>query len=358
MNILIVKLSSIGDVIHTLPSLAALKQAFPDANISWLIEEAAASVVYGNPYLDHLIVSRRKAWTENLKKGVRIGETFKEIKIFIKQLRQRPYDVVIDFNGLFKSSLMVMLSGARRKIGYNSLQELSGLFYNEKIFEDMQKHAVDRYLDFVRYLGAPCDNPAFYLPITQTDREKVDALLSASGIAKDKRFIAISPMSFAGETRLWYEDKFAALADRINKELNIDVVFTGNRSNGMIDKIQTMMTSKVINLENKTTLLELAYLYERAELLITPDSGPMHIAAAMGTQVIALFGPSAHWRTGPYGKGHQIITANLSCSPCFLKKCPTRQCMKNISPDQVFTVVQKMLREVIATKQQMPNLVV
>lgn len=343
MNILIVKLSAIGDVIHTLPSLAALRKAYPHANITWIIEEAASPIVKGNPYLDTLIISRRETWSENLKKRIHIGETLKEIRMFIRQLRQRSYDVVIDLNGLLKSAILVLISGAQRKIGYNSLQELSGLFYNEKIYENMNKHAVDRYLDFVRYLGMACDNPEFLLPVSQADREAVDTLLCNSGISKDKKFVAISPMSFAGETRLWYEDRFAALADRIIKELKTEVVFTGSRSGGMIDRIQSMMTNKALNLEGKTSLLELAHLYKQAELLITPDSGPMHIAAAVGTPVIALFGASAYWRTGPYGLGHTIIRANLPCSPCFLKKCATRKCMADILPEQVFAAVEKKL---------------
>jgi heptosyltransferase-1 len=150
-------------------------------------------------------------------------------------------------------------------------------------------------------------------------------------------------MSFAGETRLWYEDRFAALADRIIQELKTEVVFTGSRSDGMIGRIQSMMTNKALNLEGKTSLLELAHLYKQTELLITPDSGPMHIAAAVGTPVIALFGASAYWRTGPYGTGHTIIRTNLPCSPCFLKKCATRKCMADILPEQVFSAVEKKL---------------
>jgi 3-deoxy-D-manno-octulosonic-acid transferase/heptosyltransferase-1 len=343
VNILIIKLSAIGDVVHTLPSLAALRKSSPDAHISWVVEEAASPIIKGNPYIDTLLISRRKAWSDNLKKGKHIGETLKEIKMFIQALRQRPYDIVIDFNGLLKSAILVWLSGSQRKIGYNSFQELSGLFYNEKIFENMNIHAVDRYLDFVRYLGLACDNPEFYLPISPADIQVVDTMLSDSGIDKDKKFIAISPMSFAGETRLWYEDRFAALADRIISKLKTDVVFTGNGSGGMIDRIQSMMTNKALNLEGRTSLLELAHLYRRAELLVTPDSGPMHIAAAVGTPVIALFGPSAYWRTGPYGAGHTIIRTDLPCSPCFLKKCSTKKCMEDIAIEDVFAVVKEKI---------------
>jgi heptosyltransferase-1 len=343
VNILIVKLSAIGDVIHTLPSLAALRRLYPDAHITWVVEEAASPIVKGNPYLDTLIISRRKTWSENLKKRIHLGETLKEARMFIRQLRQRPYDIVIDFNGLMKSAILVLISGAQRKIGYDSLQELSGLFYNEKIYENMSKHAVDRYLDFVHHLGKASENPEFYLPVSQADGEAVDTLLDNAGISKEKKFVAMSPMSFAGETRLWYEDRFAALADRIITELKMGVVFTGMGSGGMIERIQSLMTNNALNLEGKTSLLELAHLYKHAALLITPDSGPMHIAAAVGTPVIALFGASAYWRTGPYGPGHTIIRANLPCSPCFLKKCATRTCMADIRPEQVFAAVEKQL---------------
>ena len=153
MNILIVKLSAIGDVIHTLPSLAALRKLYPEANITWVIEDASSDLISDHPYLDRVIVSHRKQWISDLKKG-RITKPIREIRAFIDDLRKQPYDLVIDFHGLIKSAVIVLLSSGKRKLGYDSMQELSGLFLNEKIPEDMNKHAVDRYLDFLRYLGA------------------------------------------------------------------------------------------------------------------------------------------------------------------------------------------------------------
>jgi heptosyltransferase-1 len=150
MNILIVKLSAIGDVVHTLPALAALRKLYPQAFITWVIEEGAADLIQDHPYLDKVLVSHRKRWLRDLKKG-RLS-TVGEILQFIKELRSRRYDLVIDFHGLLKSSLIVLLTSAERKIGYDSMQELSGLFVREKVPEDMDKHAVDRYLDLVRYL--------------------------------------------------------------------------------------------------------------------------------------------------------------------------------------------------------------
>ena len=340
MNILIVKLSAIGDVIHTLPSLAALRKHYPDAHITWVIEEASADLIQGHPQLDRIIISRRKKWIDDLKHG-RIDKFLREMKSFIHDLKGRPYDLVIDFHGLFKSAMVVSLSSGKRKLGYDSMQELSGFFLNEKIPEDMKKHAVDRYLDFPRYLGADVKEAEFLLPIGEENKRNIEGLLRTHGIEKENTFVAISPVAL-WETKLWEDEKFARLCDRIAEELKARVVFTGS-DRGKLEHIQSLMKSSSINLGGNTTLRDLAYLYQLALLLITTDSGPMHIAAAMGTPVIALFGPTDPARTGPYGKGHVVIREELPCSPCFLKKCDSKKCMRDITVEEVFQAVKEKL---------------
>ncbi|MGZ3635344.1 MAG: glycosyltransferase family 9 protein [Syntrophales bacterium] len=340
MNILIVKLSAIGDVIHTLPSLAALRKLYPEANITWVIEDASADIISGHSYLDKVIVSHRKKWIKDLKKG-RISKPIREIKTFISDLRRQPYDLVIDFHGLIKSAAIVLLSSGKRKLGYDSMQELSGLFLNEKIPEDMDKHAIDRYLDFLRYLGADAREPEYLIPIGEENINRVDDLLQRNAIDKKDSFVAVSPVAL-WDTKLWADEKFAALCDRIVGELKVSVVFTGNERD-KLERIQSLMKAPSVNLGGKTTLRDLAYLYQRSSLLITTDSGPMHLAAAVGTPVIALFGPTDPSRTGPYGKGHVVIRRGLSCSPCFLKKCDSMKCMSDISVDEIFRAVKEKL---------------
>lgn len=341
MNILIVKLSAIGDVIHTLPSLAALRNLYPDAHITWAVEEAAADLVANHPYLDQVLISRRKSWVKNIKEG-EFQSTWREIRSFIKQLRSRRYDLVIDFHGLFKSSIIVFLSGGKRKLGYDSLQELSGLFYNEKIPEDMNKHAVDRYLDFPRYLGAKTDKVEFILPLTDKTKASAQRLLDKQHL-KEKQYIAVNPIAY-WETKLWDNEKFAGLGDLIKEKLKLDVVFTGSKKADAAD-ILSRMTKEGINLGGETSLLTLAEIYKSAVAVITTDSGPMHLSAAVGTPAIALFGPTDPARTGPYGTGHFIVRAGLSCSPCLLKKCPTTLCMKDITAEQVLAGVEKTLQK-------------
>jgi 3-deoxy-D-manno-octulosonic-acid transferase/heptosyltransferase-1 len=292
---------------------------------------------------------------------------------------------VIDFHGLFKSAVIVLLSGGKRKLGYDSLQELSGLFYDEKIPEEMGKHAVDRYLDLVRHAvgktgkSSLATEPEFRIMVGEKEKRRALALLNehaallplgrgrhfplqpatshafpagdqagepmATG-GKDAhknapRFVAFNPVAF-WKTKLWQEEKFAALADRLHEEWGIGIVLTGGES-VTLERICRMMRTKAVNLGGRTTLRELACIYREAALVVTTDSGPMHLAAAAGTPIVALFGPTDPARTGPYGPGHRIIRKGLSCSPCFRKRCETPRCMTDISVEEVFTAVKEML---------------
>lgn len=339
MNILIVKLSAIGDVIHTLPSLAALRELYPEAHITWVVEEAAAGLVNNHPLLNAVLISRRKSWIKYLRKG-EISRPLREMRTFFRELRKRPYDLVIDFHGLLKSALIVLLSGGKRKLGYDSMQELSGLFYNEKIPEDMNKHAVDRYLDFPRHLGAKIAKAQFILPSDNAAQTRMQSLLEKHHL-ENKKFIAVNPVAY-WETKLWDDEKFARLADLIKAKLDIEVVFTGSEKES-IEKITARMQDKAVNLAGETTLPQLAYLYQKALLLVTTDSGPMHLAAAVGTPVVALFGPTNPQRTGPYGEGHTVIRADLPCSPCLRKECPNTKCMQDILSEHVMAVIEGKL---------------
>ncbi len=358
MNILIVKLSALGDCVHTLPALSLLRRCYPRAHITWVVETAAADLIKDHPCLDRVLVSHRKQWLRELKGG-HFG-VLKEIAQFVGNLRGRPYDLVIDFHGLFKSSVLVWLSGGKRRLGYDSMQELSGLFVNEKIHEDMGKHAVDRYLDFIRYLSTkdhlslqpqdgqevgaapePVGEAEFLIPSTKKEEDRVAQLLKAQGLA-GRRFVAVNPIAF-WETKLWAEDKFAQLCDLLAEHYDVAVVFTGTEEEAL-RRIQTRMRTSCLNLAGKTSLRELAVLYRQAACVITTDSGPMHLAAAVGTPVVALFGPTDPRRTGPYGKDHVVVRKDLACRPCFLKKCTKKECMNLISVEEVLQAAGGILK--------------
>ncbi|MBC8418475.1 MAG: lipopolysaccharide heptosyltransferase II [Proteobacteria bacterium] len=343
MNILIVKLSAIGDVVQSLPFLEAIREGLPEANIDWLVEEAASQIIEGHPAVRRVIVSRRKSWQERLWGGRNIFPVIGEVVRLLKEVRADKYDLIIDLQGLLKSGVLTALSKGKRKIGMSGSREGAGLFLNERpVVVDYDRHAIDRYLKVAEYLGCDSDGWMGHIPVFESDRGGIDRILNNDGVKK-RPLVAINPLA-KWTTKLWDHERFAILADRIRDELACEVVFTGSPVDGpVIGRITGIMKGATLNLAGRTSLKELAYLYSRCRLLVTVDTGPMHMAAAMGCPVVALFGPTAPWRTGPYGKGHQVIRADIECSPCFKKRCDHMSCMKEITVDGVFEGVKKVL---------------
>jgi len=345
-KILIVKLSAIGDVIHTLPSLNAIRENFPDAHITWIVEEAASDFVKGHKALDRIIISRRKKWIKNIF-STSFLQSIKEIYTFIQEVRDTRYDLVIDFQTLLKSGFIVLLSRGKLKAGFDKgmeHMEHSYLFLNKRIPPvDMNHHAILRSLMLLKSLGITSDKIVFDLPVSHIDRKKAEDLLTRNGVKDSKPVVAINPVA-KWKTKMWDNAKFAMLADRLIETCDARVVFTGSKTDfPVVDEIISGMKHQAVNLAGKTTLKMLAAVFETADLVISTDTGPMHVAAAIGTPVVAVFGPTAPWRTGPFGSGHHVIRADIACSPCFKRKCETIACMKEISVDRVFTAAYKLL---------------
>ncbi len=339
MKILIVKLSAIGDVAQTLPALEALKQIHPDSEITWVVEEAAAGILEGHPLIDRLLVSRRKAWLGMLLNPLTFARGLGGMVRFIRELRRTRYDIAIDFQGLLKSGIVIGLARAGRKIGFDRTREFSYLFLNERLpAYDRERHALDRYLDVARYLGAKDPSPMCALPL---DQERSAVAKRIEGIrAAGRPLVAVNPVA-RWKTKLWQERKFAELADRLIREKSAVVIFTGSPDDRpVIGRILSMMREKALNWAGETSLKELAALASLSDLFITTDTGPMHLAAAAGATVLALFGPTAPWRTGPYGPSNIIVRTGVDCSPCFQRKCGRDiVCMSGINVEDVMRKV-------------------
>lgn len=346
MNILIIKLSAIGDVIHTLPALNAIRSAYPSAYITWLIEEAAAPLIIGHSALDRIIVSRRKSWIRDFRKG-KWKSVIREATGLVQALRDTTYDLVFDFQALLKSGVLVALSRGRRKIGFDrgmEHQEHSYLFLNERVAPvDMNCHAILRSLMMLDAACIHCRNIMYRLPIHDDDRKAVARLLELGGINNSRPLICINPIA-KWTTKLWPNGRFAELADRLSERYLVSPVFTGApEDKETVQDILSRMTARAVDLTGKTSLKTLAALYERADMLISTDTGPMHLGAAVNTPVVALFGPTAPWRTGPMGDRHQVIRAGLPCSPCYKRQCQTCDCMNHIHVDQVLEGVARVM---------------
>jgi heptosyltransferase I len=340
MKILFIKLSAIGDVVQTLPALEAVKKTYPDSEITWIVEEAAAGILEGHPLIDRLLISRRKAWIRMLRNPLSLVGGMRNIMRFISELRSVQYDIAIDFQGLLKSGVLIGLSRAKRKIGFDRTRELSYLFLNERLpAYDIEKHALERYLDIARYLGAKDPSPSCTLPIQgeiAAIREKIEALKPGG-----RPLVVVNPVA-RWKTKLWPERSFAELADRLIQEKNAVIIFTGSTDDRqLIDRIISGMGRKAVNWAGETTLKELAALASLADQFITTDTGPMHLAAAAGANVVALFGPTAPWRTGPYGQSHTVIRTGIACSPCFKRNCDNHiRCMTGITVDEVMEKIK------------------
>ncbi|MBI3398709.1 MAG: lipopolysaccharide heptosyltransferase II [Deltaproteobacteria bacterium] len=338
MKILIVKLSSIGDVVHTLPCLYALRTSYPSAKIDWIVEEEAGNILIGHPFLNEVFVVKKNAWLKDFNKTYNIA----------KNIRALDYDIVLDFQGLLKSGIWVFLSNGRRRIGFDKSRELNYLFLNEKLPScNPDKHAVDRYLDIIEYIGIQYDKVLFPIPISENEKKKVSGLLKTNAIWEGTPFIVANPMA-RWETKLWDTKKFADLCNEIMDRFSHKVVIIGASSGKEIKGVAALTGNRIIDLTDKTTLRELAYLMSLSKMVITVDSGPMHIAAAMGVPVIALFGPTAPWRTGPYGEKHAVIRKELPCSPCFSRVCKDKDvmCMKRIEVEDILKAVGTCLHKI------------
>ena len=346
MKILIVKLSAIGDVIHTLPALTALRRQYPDAQIDWLVESAAADLVQGHAAVDRVLIWRRREFVKLLKAG-RLGSASGLFLSLLQQLRNTRYDLILDFQALLKSSLWIFLARGRRKAGFGQgmeHSEKSHIFLNERVPAiSMEIHALDRGLRLLQALGIPDMQVLYNLPIGKEDEEVAQELLAAGGVRPDQPFVAINPVA-KWPTKLWTAKRFEELAGRL-VEKGFQVVFTGSEEDrALIDEMAGTLGSSVIRLEGRTSLKVLAAVYRSASVVVSTDTGPMHLAAAVGTPVVALFGPTAPWRTGPYGQGHIVLRAGVSCSPCFSRSCETAEfepmaCMNRITVEQVVEAV-------------------
>lgn len=352
MKILIVKLSAIGDVIHTLPALTSLRRHYPDAQIDWLVEEAAADLVQGHAALRRALVWRRREFIKLLKAG-RLSSAGRLFFSLLLQLRDTRYDLIIDFQALLKSSLWIFLAKGRRKAGFGQgmeHSEKSHFILDERIpAVSMEIHALDRGLILLQALGIPTVQVLYDLPIEKEEQRAAEELLAASGLRPDQPFVAINPVA-KWPTKLWAAERFRELAERLLKK-GFQVVFTGSKEDRpFIDEMVGALSPSVTRLDGRTTLKVLAAVYRLASVVVSTDTGPMHLAAAVGTPVVALFGPTAPWRTGPYGKGHVVLRAGVGCSPCFSRSCKTTDlepmaCMNRITVEQVVDAVTRLEAE-------------
>lgn len=340
-RVLIVKPSSLGDIIHSLPFLKALKGLYPEAELYWLVNRGFEKILEGNPYLSGIIPFDRSIWSRDPKKGIK---GFIEI---VKTIRSMKFDMVFDLQGLFRSGLISFLTGSKERIGLKYSRELSSIFYTKRLgYSKNDNHAVLRNLSILsetrlieKDLGIPVEEVEFRIIITDKEKERIKELLS---FREEDTYIAFNP--FGGwKSKRWGVDKYIRLGNLLRKEGYRIVLLGGPKDIEEAKMIASNMEGEPILTAGRTDLKELAALLKHVNLLVTNDTGPMHIAAAVGTPTVAIFGPTDPNRTGPYGEGHIVITSGVDCSPCFRKKCREMICMDSIGVEDVMGAVKRIL---------------
>ena len=342
MNILIVKPSSLGDIVHTFPAVRLLKQHFPEATLSWVVNDTYTELVNLCPDVEYALAFRRRRWGR--------PRHWPEVVAFVRELRSRHFDVAVDFQGLFRSGLIARLSGARRRVGFATAREWATRFYTERVLTPANvRHAVDRNVFLVRSaFGIASDAVEWRLGSFADGVARAEYLLEKHGLHGRHPIVAVAPAArWASKT--WPAEFFAAVVRRVADRAGEAAFWLcGSEDEKPVGRAVLaacggFAPAMLMGESNLGTLVE---LLRRSDVLLTNDSGPMHLAAAVGTPTVSMFGPTDPGLTGPYGQGHQVFRGDCPRSPCFERECPDApmDCQRQVDVGAVADAVVRACR--------------
>ena len=328
-NVMIVKLSAIGDVIHALPVSYAIKETFPNAKLTWIVEPPAYEILKMNPYIDKIILFQKKEFRT-------LSGFIKRFFPFKNEIQKEEYDAVLDLQGLFKSAAIAFFAKSNIKLGICNMRELSDHVSRPVIGRHSKGHIVERYLDTARAIGCKVEKVTFPIEIPKAESEKADDIMIRAG-ANLKNPYVIFAIGANWANKRWTIDNFALLSDWIY-DMKVVPVMVGN---GAVDEhrakdIEAMIEIPPINLVGKTNWAQLAHIIKNSRLVIGGDTGVMHLAAALGTRTVMLMGPTDANRNGPYGQTENAIEVDRECKGCWKRICPKNEdCLEKILVRQV-----------------------
>jgi lipopolysaccharide heptosyltransferase I len=343
MRILIVKLGSIGDIVHTLPALAAIRSGLPQAEISWVVERSTSEILRDNPILDRLIEVDTKA----LRRGLMSGETLRAPRQQLRRLRASAFDLALDFQGLLKSASIARLSGARRVFGYSrqGLREpASALLLSKRIDVPKHTHVIFKALQLVNGaldLPIPVHSSELSFPIAVPISADDEARQVASGT--NDSYAVLNPGG-GWPTKLWSPERFGKLADALWANFGLHCIVT--HGPGEVDLAQAVLNSSTsghMRIAN-VSLKGFYALAKRAKVYVGGDTGPTHLAVAAGAPIVGLFGPTEWWRNGsPHAEDICVERTDIDCRV----DCHRRACSKWICMDiEVERVVQAVAKRI------------
>lgn len=338
-RLLIVKMSALGDVLHALPVSAALGEAYPHLEITWVVEEPFVPLLSGNPTLTEVYAIPK------LRAGrLRDAEFRRAYFGRLRGLRQRQFDLVLDLQGLTKSAIVAVLSGAKLRLGYHWLREIASLLEYRIPHDPASVHIVDQYLDVARYLGANPNTVRFPFHIPDEAESSVVAMLCEAGLNPDAPFLAVNPAS-AKANKQWDTERFALLLDTAQEKLGLPGVLV-TTDKPVAEAVQNAAKRPFVNLAGRTDLKQLAAVLRRSAVHICGDTGSAHLAAALGRPVITLVGPTDPDRIGPYGQRDNVIAHREVCdAACTWHHCrfASPRCLAAITVEEVVSRIRTVL---------------
>jgi lipopolysaccharide heptosyltransferase I len=340
-RILIIKLGSLGDVVHTLPAVAALKKSHPETQIDWLVERKCGVLLRNNPLVHEVIEVDTQQWRKSLLSPQVLGQ----LKALARRLRNNHYDVALDFQGLWKSAAFGYFSGAKRVVGFDKrvLKEPGcSILYDTRILPRAQAtHVIDIYGELVHSLGAETNGLRFDLNTSENDDAYVSTQLA---LLQVDDFVILNPGG-GWITKNWDPENYAALHLRLRQTTRLQTLLTwGPGEEHLIEQI-VRHCKQDPPVTFPTTIPQFIALVRRARLFVGGDTGPMHLASACGVPVVGIFGPTDPLRNGPFSEKDIVVSHRVPCGPCYKRSCKVynKECMRLVTVDEVHKAVLQRL---------------
>jgi lipopolysaccharide heptosyltransferase I len=334
-RIALIKPSALGDIIHSLPVLTALRGRYPDASITWVVNRGLEPLLVGHPDLDATFPFDRGLLRQGWIKG---GRAYGR---FLRAFRHERFDLVIDLQGLFRSGLLAAISGAPRRVGLSTAREGATLFYTDVVpVADFQAiHAVDRYWLVAVALGAGAGAKCFRVPLADAARQWVAERLGG----RPRPWVVLGPGS-RWMTKRWPPSFFAALARQAQNRFGGTAILVGAGDESALARaVAAEVPGEVCDLTGGTTLPQLAAVLAEANVMVANDSGPLHLAAALGRPVVAPYTCTRVLLNGPYGSQARAVETRVWCAGSYLKRCSRLECMAELTPDRLWPLLEEIL---------------
>lgn len=345
-NILIIKPSALGDIVQALPAVCSLSRSLGRVKISWFVRPECAALLENHPCVDEIIYFDRKAlgkWWCNWR-------AFKKLCLLVKQLRAGRFDISLDFQGLFRSAVFGWFSGALRRFGMADAREFAHVFYTDTIKQNEESvHVVDYFQQMAAAAGADISESKFELLPAREGLKEVETLLDENDVDKEN-YVVLVPGSTV-EAKCWPVSSFAELADKIFSKFGSTVVATGVASEkGVVARLEKQSRVRVVDFAGVTNIPQLVSLLSRAKVVVSNDTGPAHIARALGVGVVLVVGHTNPGRVGPYGRPEAVAAIDAQSRGRAVESDQARHGIANVGVDEVFEKVCEQFEKEVNEK--------